>query len=82
MLNQTQDLCKNSRVKLKKLRETYLASIKLKSQLKTLWMELISVKLSQEPDSKNSAMIYLKRLFSQSNKSLMIQEWRRLTLMK
>lgn len=78
----TQDLCKNSRVKLKRQREIYLVFTRLKWPLKILWTVLILVKQSPEQDSKNFAMTYSRRLFNQYNKYLMTLAWRKQILMK
>ena len=78
----TQDLSKNSNLKLKKQREIFQVSIKSRLPLKVLWMELISKKLSQELNLKNFALIYLKKLLNLFNKFLMIQAWKKVKLMK
>ena len=78
----TQELSKNLNLKLKKQREIFQVSIKSRLPLKVLSMELILKKQSLELNSKNFALIFLKKHLSQFNKFLMIQVWKKVKLMK
>jgi hypothetical protein len=78
----TQELSKNLNLKLKKQREIFQVFIKSRLPLKVLSTELILKKQSLELNSKNFALIFLKKLLSQFNKFLMIQVWKKVKLMK
>jgi hypothetical protein len=69
----TQELSLNLSKKLRRLREIFPVSIKLKLPLKDSLTVLISPRALPELDSRNFAKIFSKRLFNQFNKFLMTQ---------